>query len=183
MVDPAALLERTGLLYFVAAEQQGILLRVEAAENLPSILVDTDRITQVLNNLVSNALRHTREGEIVLSAWATESHVYLSLRDTGSGITAEELPFVFDRFYRGDKARQRTDSTSSGLGLAIAKAIVEAHDGTIQVESTLGKGTTFLLALPVPEQRGEGEIVSPGDAYEGKRSGVEREMMKSDKEN
>jgi two-component system sensor histidine kinase BaeS len=164
LVDPAALLERTGLLYFVAAEQQGVQLRVEAAENLPSIQVDTDRITQVLNNLVSNALRHTQEGEIVLSAWATESHVYLSLRDTGNGIAAEELPFVFDRFYRGDKARRRTDSTSSGLGLAIAKAIVEAHGGTIQVESTLGQGTTFLLALPVPEQRGEEKHVSPRDA-------------------
>jgi two-component system sensor histidine kinase BaeS len=150
-VDPSALLERTGLLYFVAAEQQGVQLRVEVTEDLPSIFVDTDRITQVLNNLVSNALRHTHEGEIVLSAWAIESRVYLSLRDTGSGIAAEDLPFVFDRFYRGDKARQRTDSASSGLGLAIAKAIVEAHGGEIQAESTVNAGTTFTLILPIAE--------------------------------
>jgi two-component system, OmpR family, sensor histidine kinase BaeS len=153
MVDPAAILERTGLLYFVAAEQQGIQLRVEASEILPSIWVDTDRITQVLNNLVTNALRHTRQGEIVLSAWSSESNIYLRIQDTGSGIAAEDLPFVFDRFYRGDKARQRSDSTSSGLGLAIAKAIVEAHGGTIQVESTLGKSTTFTIILPIVEQQ------------------------------
>ncbi|MCC6456021.1 MAG: HAMP domain-containing histidine kinase [Caldilineaceae bacterium] len=152
LVDPAALLERTGLLYVVAAEQQGIQLRVEAAETLPSILVDTDRITQVLNNLVSNALRHTSQGEIVLSAWAAQGHVYLRVHDTGSGIAREEIPHVFDRFYRGDKARQRTDDTSSGLGLAIAKAIVEAHGGTIQVESVVGESTTFTLVLPIPEQ-------------------------------
>ena len=152
VVDPTALLERTGLLYFVAAEQQGIQLRVEAAEDLPSILVDTDRITQVLNNLVSNALRHTHSGEIVLGARASANHVYLSISDTGSGIAAEDLPFVFDRFYRGDKSRQRSENgDSSGLGLAIAKAIVEAHGGTIQVESPEGSGTTFTLALPVAE--------------------------------
>lgn len=153
VVDPTALLERTGLLYFVPAEQQGIQLRVEAAETLPSILVDTDRITQVLNNLVSNALRHTHSGEIVLGAQANAEQVYLSIRDTGSGIAAEDLPFVFDRFYRGDKSRQRReDGDSSGLGLAIAKAIVEAHGGTIQVESPEGNGTTFTIALPLAEQ-------------------------------
>ena len=153
VVDPTALLERTGLLYFVAAEQQGIRLRVAAEETLPSILVDTDRITQVLNNLVSNALRHTHSGEIVLEARASAGKVYLSIRDTGSGIAPEDLPYVFDRFYRGDKSRQRIgDGDSSGLGLAIAKAIVEAHEGTIQVESTVGGGTTFTLAMPVAEQ-------------------------------
>lgn len=150
MVDPAALLERTGLLYFVAAEQQGVQLRVEAAETLPSISVDTDRFTQVLNNLVSNALRHTKQGEIVLSAWATDSHVYLSIHDSGSGIAGEDLPFIFDRFYRSDKSRQRMgDGDSSGLGLAIAKAIVEMHGGTIQVDSTLGEGTIFTVILPI----------------------------------
>jgi two-component system, OmpR family, sensor histidine kinase BaeS len=154
LVDPTALLERTGLLYVVAAEQQGIHLRVEAAEALPSILADTDRMTQVLNNLVSNALRHTQHGEIVLRAWASGASVSLSVRDTGSGIAAEELPLVFDRFYRGDQARQRSpDGNSSGLGLAIAKAIVEAHGGTIQVASALGEGTIFTLTLPIADQQ------------------------------
>jgi two-component system, OmpR family, sensor histidine kinase BaeS len=153
LVDPSAILERTGLLYFATAEEHGIQLRVETTEDLPSVLVDTDRITQVLNNLVSNALRHTTEGEVVLSARASDSSVYLRVSDTGNGIASEDIPFVFDRFYRGDKSRHRDDGDSSGLGLAIAKALVEAHGGTIQVESPLGKGTTFTIILPVPEHQ------------------------------
>lgn len=151
-VDPQALLERTGLAYVMQAEQRGLGLRVDAAEGLPSIAVDTDRMTQVLNNLVSNALRHTDRGEIVLSARADGQQVRLQVSDTGSGIEPEHLPFVFDRFYRADPSRQRdgeADDDTSGLGLAIAKAIVEAHGGTIAVESTPGHGTTFNLCLPV----------------------------------
>jgi len=171
-VDPSALLERTGLAYIDRAEQQGIALRVEPAEALPSISVDTDRMTQVLNNLVSNALRYTPEGgQITLSAaqetnnderpttkdegsasqpfvFRRSSFVVLRVSDTGSGIEAEDLPFIFDRFYRADKARQRADSNASGLGLAIAKAIVEAHGGTLAVESHPGAGTTFTISLP-----------------------------------
>jgi two-component system sensor histidine kinase BaeS len=173
-VDPAALLERTGLAYMVQAEQQGVALRVEAGAGLPSIAVDTDRMTQVLNNLVSNALRYTKEGgAIVLSATqetedqrpktkdqplaplllAPSSLVVLRVSDTGSGIALEDLPFVFDRFYRADKARQRTDANASGLGLAIAKAIVEAHDGTIAVESSRDTGTAFTIRLPAAQRR------------------------------
>jgi two-component system sensor histidine kinase BaeS len=158
-VDPMALLERTGLAYFVQAEQQGLALRVEPTGEttaaLPSISVDTDRMTQVLNNLVSNALRYTAQGEIVLSASSENQHISLSVSDTGIGIEPEHLPFVFDRFYRADQSRQRpnhnsdADSASSGLGLAIAKAIVEAHGGSLVVESTLGHGTTFTITLPV----------------------------------
>ncbi len=151
-VDPAALVERTGLAYMVQAEEQGLALRVKAAENLPSIIVDTGRITQVLNNLVSNALRHTTQGEIVLSVSAEKGSVQLKVSDTGSGIPPEDLPFVFDRFYRADKSRQRTGDTSSGLGLAIAKAFVEAHGGIITVESIPGRGTTFTLTFPALER-------------------------------
>jgi two-component system sensor histidine kinase BaeS len=153
-VDPAALLERAGLAYIVQVEQQGIGLRVEAPAALPSIAVDTDRMAQVLNNLVSNALRHTTHGEIALTAWAEDQHVHMQVRDTGSGVAPEDLPFIFDRFYRADKSRQRGDSIASGLGLAITKAIVEAHGGTIGVESTPGAGTIFTITLPAaPQQR------------------------------
>ena len=149
-VDPAALLERTGLAYFVQAEEQGVALRVDVTEDLPAIDVDTDRLTQVLNNLVSNALRYTEKGEIVLSARVERGWVTLDVRDTGSGISPEDLPRVFDRFYRADPSRQRGDEDSaSGLGLAIAKAIAEAHGGHISVRSVLGEGSTFSLALPV----------------------------------
>lgn len=109
-------------------------------------------MTQVLNNLVSNALFYTMAGEIVLSAGFDGQHVQLRVQDTGSGIAPDDLPWVFDRFYRADKSRQRMESVSSGLGLAIVKAIVkaivEAHDGTIDVESSMGKGTTFTITLP-----------------------------------
>jgi two-component system, OmpR family, sensor histidine kinase BaeS len=169
-VDPSALLERTGLAYIDKAEQQGITLRVEPSEALPSITVDTDRMTQVLNNLVSNALRYTPEGgAITLSATLANgddrrttiddgtrlpatvhrpSSIVLQVSDTGSGIEAADLPFIFDRFYRADQSRQRVDSNASGLGLAIAKAIVEAHDGTLAVESQPHVGTTFTITLP-----------------------------------
>lgn len=148
LVDPTALLERAALAYMVAAEEQGVALRIEAPESLPSVQIDTDRMAQVLNNLISNALRYTHAGEIALGAAAEDGHVTLTVRDTGSGIALEDLPFVFERFYRADKARQRDDSTSSGLGLAITRAIVEAHGGTIRVASELGKGTTFTITLP-----------------------------------
>ena len=147
-VDPRALLERTALSYMMQAEEHGLALRVEAAEGLPSVNVDTDRLAQVLKNLVANALRHTQEGEIVLSAVAEGGRVRLCVGDTGSGISAEDLPLVFERLYRGDAARQRTAENSSGLGLAIAKAIVEAHGGAIAVASTAGHGTVFTIDLP-----------------------------------
>ncbi|MEI7645949.1 MAG: ATP-binding protein [Chloroflexales bacterium] len=147
-IDPSALIERAGLAYIVQAEQSGLALHVTSVSDLPSILVDTDRMTQVLNNLVSNALRHTTQGEIRLSVGQQDANVVLCVSDTGSGIAPEDLPHIFDRFYRADKARQRDDSGASGLGLAIAKAIVDAHGGSISVESTLGHGTTFIIALP-----------------------------------
>ncbi len=191
VVDPAALLERTGLAYVIPAEQQGVALRVESPDSLPSVDVDTSRMTQVLNNLVSNALRYTPSGgAITLSANTGDgatggqgqetralmtkdqrpktkgfqdgstsfvlrpsSSVVLRVSDTGSGIDPEDLPFVFERFYRADKSRQRGESETSGLGLAITKAIVEAHDGTIAVDSTLGQGTTFTITLPTAHSR------------------------------
>ncbi|HEU5102792.1 MAG TPA: sensor histidine kinase, partial [Roseiflexaceae bacterium] len=84
------------------------------------------------------------------------SSVMLRVSDTGSGIAAEDLPFIFDRFYRADKARQRVDSNASGLGLAIAKAIVEAHGGRLAVESRPGEGTTFTISLPSAASGAEG---------------------------
>lgn len=147
-VDPKALLERTALAQLFAAEQHGLSLEVNAPETLPSILVDTDRINQVLGNLVTNALAHTTHGGIVLSARADADAVSLVVQDTGSGIAPDQVPFLFDRFYRGDAARQRGDNTSSGLGLAIVKALVEAHGGTIGVTSELQHGTTFTIRFP-----------------------------------
>lgn len=148
-IDPKALLERAGLAYVMKAQEKGVGLRVAAPDELPSVIIDVERMTQVFNNLVSNALRHTSAGEIVLAAAAQNGQVQLEVRDSGVGIAPAALPHIFDRFYRLDPARQRSTDGSSGLGLAIAKAIVEAHEGRITAVSALGEGTTFVVSLPV----------------------------------
>ncbi len=130
------------------ARARAITLRLEVpSEPLPAFL-DPDRIRRVLDNLMSNALRHTPEkGRITLKAQRDDGFVVLEVADTGEGIPPEHLPYVFERFYRVDKARTR-DGRSSGLGLAIVKALVEAHGGRVAVESQVGRGTRFRLWLP-----------------------------------
>lgn len=117
--------------------------------NLPQVAVDPDRTAQVLSNLINNALRYTpQEGCVRLEAADTDTGVTLKVIDNGAGIAAEDLPYVFDRFYRAGESR-RGGEGESGLGLAIAKSIVEAHGRTIAVESTPGQGSTFTITLPV----------------------------------
>jgi len=147
-VAPSALLDRLAAAYAPQAAARQITLAVSAASETPDVLVDPERMAQVLGNLVSNALRHTPAGgRIDLSAQAQGTRVTLVVADTGEGIPADALPHVFDRFYRGDAARNQQDG-ESGLGLAIAKSIVEAHGGTIAAASTPGHGTTFTITLP-----------------------------------
>ena len=124
-------------------------LAVEAAPGLSPILIDPDRMAQVLGNLVSNALRHTPAGgRIRLAAAGRDGHVLLSVEDTGSGIPSNDLPHVFDRFYRGGGDAREGEGGESGLGLTIARSLVELHGGTISASSTAGQGTTFTIALP-----------------------------------
>jgi signal transduction histidine kinase len=146
-VPPQVVLEQAAATYRHQAEQQEIDLHVQLDPNLPAIKVDSDRMAQVLGNLVSNALRHTPPGgQILLTATQQGKAVLLSVQDTGAGIAPDELPCIFDRFHPGDQTRQ-THEGESGLGLAIAKSIVELHGGTISVASILGQGTTFTIAL------------------------------------
>lgn len=147
-IPPRTLLDRIASAYRVRAEQAQVALRVTAAPDLPSLDVDPDRMAQVLRNLIDNALRYTQPGgQITLAAEQENSIVRLYVRDTGAGIAPEDLPYVFERFYRGDKVRQK-ENGASGLGLAIAKSLVEAHGGSISVESVLGQGTSFTIAIP-----------------------------------
>lgn len=148
-VPPLGFLERVALAHMAQAERQGITLRVQEQSDLPMVELDPERMTQVLGNLVSNAMRHTpAEGTITLEAKRVDNgHLAFTVQDTGSGISADDLPHVFERFFRGDRVRQRNGS--SGLGLAIARSIVEAHQGTITVESQEGEGTTFIITLPI----------------------------------
>lgn len=147
-VQPHWLLERTYQAYQPIAAHQGIELHLDVATGLPAICVDEGRMQQVLKNLVENALRYTpKGGTIQLVAELTGQQVRLSVRDSGTGIDAEDLPYVFDRFYRADKAREG-NSGKMGLGLAICKALVNAQGGKISAESA-GKdlGTTMILAF------------------------------------
>jgi signal transduction histidine kinase len=147
-VDPRGLLQQTSAAFAHQAEQKGVRLELLVASDLPPVRADEIRLAQVLDNLLTNALRYTPSGgRIILGAAAHGDRVALTVQDTGPGIPAEALPLIFDRFYRADPSRAET-AGQSGLGLAIAKALVEAHGGTLTVESTLGQGTTFRIELP-----------------------------------
>ncbi len=130
------------------AERAGIQLMTEVPESLPLVSADPDRLIQVLRNLVENAIKYTPAGgRVTLSARHEGGRVLIAVSDTGVGIPRADLGRIFERFYRVDKARTRSTG-GTGLGLAIAKHIVEAHGGTIAVESEVGKGSTFTVALP-----------------------------------
>ncbi len=144
--QPCALLERVLARHAVTARQQQIDLHIEAKDDQSQVNVDVERMVQVLDNLIQNAFRYTPEGgQVLLSSQADDGQVVLKVKDTGKGISAADLPHIFDRFYRGDKSRQ--DTGESGLGLAIAKSIVEAHGGKIRAESAPGQGAEFTISL------------------------------------
>jgi len=131
------------------AQAEGNPLQIDLPDDLPLVDVDPQRIGQVLRNLLDNGLTHTSQaGQIKVTACVRDSWIEVSVRDTGSGIAAEDLPHVFERFYRADKSRSRATG-GAGLGLAIAKQLVEAHGGRIEVESQVGRGTQFTFTLPV----------------------------------
>lgn len=136
----------------IVAESEGMTFQVKVGSGLPMVNADESRVNQVLHNLLSNALRHSTEGGVItvdVHRSRKADGVEIAVSDTGSGITPEHLPHVFERFYRGDYGRSR-DQGGTGLGLAIARALTEAHQGTLEVasEGIPGKGTTFTLWLP-----------------------------------
>jgi signal transduction histidine kinase len=149
-IDLAQLITTTSDTFRPGAESKQVKLQTDLPVDLPSIHVDAARLRQVLQNLLANALRHTPEdGAITIGAKVETGAVQLTVSDTGDGIPPEHLPHVFDRFYRTDPARSR-DKGGAGLGLAIARAIVEAHGGNISANSAgiAGQGTTFIIQLP-----------------------------------
>ncbi|RIK33935.1 MAG: two-component sensor histidine kinase [Chloroflexi bacterium] len=152
-VDAAELLADVATSFSGQAEAAGVELRVVEPAQPSPLLIDGDagRLDQVLSNLVANAIRYTpRGGSVMLGAVAQDSHVRITVSDTGEGIAPEDLPFIFDRFWRADRARSHSSGAGSGLGLSIANKLVSAHGGEINVASTPGKGTTFTVDLPGP---------------------------------
>ena len=133
------------------AESKRITLDLELAPDLPHVLADEDRAVQVLTNLTGNALQYTPEGgRITITAKRIGGEVQIAVRDTGTGIPPEHLSQIFDRFYRVDKSRSRQSGGGSGIGLTIARALVEAHGGRIWAESAGNeKGSVFTFTLPI----------------------------------
>jgi two-component system, OmpR family, sensor histidine kinase ResE len=130
------------------AKDNEILLNFEMESDIPSFSFDPDRIEQVLTNLIDNALRHTpKGGTVTLKVAQEDKGLLVQVTDSGLGIPEEDLPFVFERFYKADKARTR-GRAGTGLGLAIAKNIIDAHIGRISVQSKINHGTTFTFLLP-----------------------------------
>jgi signal transduction histidine kinase len=135
--------------FSVLANQRDIAFTVDHGEGLPAkVAWDEDRINEVLGNLLANAFKFTARGGKVALQVASDNKVVITVRDTGAGIAAEQLPHIFDKFYQADNQAQAA-TKGTGLGLAIAKEIVEAHGGQILVESRVGEGTTFVVTLPI----------------------------------
>ena len=134
--------------FSTSARRQEVRLDGSAGPEVDPVFMDASKVERVLANLINNALKHTPAGGVVhVSASPTAEGVQIEVRDTGEGIPAEDLPYVFERFYRCEEDRCRNDG-GAGLGLAIAQGIVEAHGGTIGIESTLGEGTRVWFTLP-----------------------------------
>ncbi len=155
-VDVSSLLEEAALKLSGPAEEKGLRIEVRPAVDLPPAYAARDRLEQVVINLLTNAIEFTpRGGRITLTAQRQGDYVQVTVSDTGIGIPQEDLPRIFERFYRVDKARSRRLG-GTGLGLSIAREIVQAHGGSISIESELNKGTRVTFTVPVaPSEAGE----------------------------
>lgn len=150
-VAPSDLLNAIGESCAVRARDKGLTLTLDISPDLPRLAGDGDRLAQVFNNLLDNALKHTPPGgQIMLRAHPAAHGVAVVVQDTGEGIPAADLPLIFERFYQVDKSRRRDRRSGMGLGLAIVRQIVQMHGGSIQVASAVGQGTTFTVWLPLP---------------------------------
>ena len=149
ITDIGVLVKETVAAFEPLVAAKSITLRVELLGTMPELAVDRARLRQAIHNLLDNALRHSPEGgAITVSVEQAQDTVKVRVHDTGEGIAPDQLPHVFDRFYRTDQARSR-DKGGAGLGLAIVKANVEAHDGSVTVTSPgAGQGSTFTISLP-----------------------------------
>ena len=126
-------------------------LRLECPADLPPAIADPERVEQILVNLIGNALRYTPQGSVTLQAWQASDQLWIAVKDTGQGISSDDLPHVFERFWRSDRSRDR-HSGGTGIGLAISRRLVELQKGVIVAESELGQGSVFRFSLPIAQQ-------------------------------
>jgi two-component system OmpR family sensor kinase/two-component system sensor histidine kinase BaeS len=166
-IDVAPLVEAAVAPFAAQAAEQEVVLTVDVPRDMPPMQADPDRVRQVMHNLLANALRHTPAGGTITlcartevrglrtevperqaSALSPQSSVLITVADTGTGIAADDLAHIFDRFWRANRSRSR-DHGGSGLGLAIARQLVEAQGGQIGVESAVGQGSQFWFTLPI----------------------------------
>ena len=133
----------------IEARKQGVTISCLVPADLPHIRGDRDRIQQVVMNIVSNAVKYNqRGGRVDITGGERGGNIFVTVSDTGLGIPEEDLPRIFERFYRVDKARSR-EKGGTGLGLAIAKEIIETYGGSISVRSQEGRGTSMTMTFPV----------------------------------
>jgi len=147
-VEVSSFINRVNRKFNALAKEKEVHFDVSVTGESIKFEMDVDRMEQVLTNIMDNSIRHTNKGGSVFVRSKTDKYgVHIEIEDTGSGIPEEDLPYVFERFYKADKARTRGNS-GTGLGLAIAKHIIDAHHGEISVHSKVGRGTTFFIFLP-----------------------------------
>ncbi|MEW6086626.1 MAG: ATP-binding protein [Chloroflexota bacterium] len=155
-VDVSSLVQTVTKRLAPQAESKRIILDFDLTHDLPPLLADEDRAIQILTNLTANAIQYTPEGgRVTISAKQIKDEIHIAVQDTGIGIPPEHISHIFDRFYRADKSRSRQSGGGSGIGLTIARALVEAHGGRIWVESAgEGKGSRFTFSLPAAKYSG-----------------------------
>ena len=129
--------------YFAVLNKNNNRLAIRMPLDLPRIIADTSRLQRVFVNLISNALKHTHNGTILIKGEEENGFVKITVKDTGSGISPEDMEHIWERYYKG-----KHSETGTGLGLFICKFIIESHGGTITAESEVGKGTAFMFTLP-----------------------------------
>lgn len=148
-VDVSSVFQTLEQLFQPLFQRKGVTLKIDASNSSLTMIADSDRFLQIMINLLNNALKYTNKGGIVtLAAEKTNDYLTFFIKDNGVGISHEDLPFVFERFYRGEKSRSR-DTGGVGIGLAIVKALVDAHKGKIEIESEKNIGTTVKFSLQI----------------------------------
>jgi signal transduction histidine kinase len=148
VIEPLTILNRVATTFEAECLKAHCQLQLQSPATLPAVFADPDRLTQILVNLVNNAITYSPQGIVTLRAWESGAMLWIAVLDTGIGIATRDLPHIFDRFWRTDQSRALKIG-STGIGLAIAKRLVELQGGQIEVESELGKGSCFRFSIPL----------------------------------